>query len=495
MNSCPAYKLPTLLNTQLESRVNAGLRQLISQPWPLKIWSFLKEIPTIITGIAISNPAEILPARRFNILAELLSFIEGQHELVANITPADLDRICRILKVIVSNQARGRKITKTQRYMIRKYLEVQEAGIKLVNAFIEHVISQNIIQPETELLLNPYTSILNLNEIYMHVNTRYRVTYKFAGSSHKNIYIYLDNNNTSLVQRVTNPVYLQELVARTCLFPYLLDSKEIPASICLYLVDYRKEFLSLASKEPVVYTSSEINTGVTDGVNIAITRQEESLKTVLHELCHFYRMDFRTVNTALESRLTKLLNINNKLDTLNLFEAHTETMASFINILFWCWFHGGDASQMQEIKTKTALLDLVTKPMLDQVSYTFYKMARVLKASNCTVGMGLQSHASVDGTKLSDSKGTGCQITQTTNVVSYYIIKAFFYLYLDELGKYCLDPATGKFTENPVSLARVETIITRGLNSKLVASILEYLLRKKSGRAIKSNSARMTCHG
>jgi hypothetical protein len=481
MNSCTAYKLPTLLNNQLESRVNAGLRQLISQPWTMKIWTFLKEIPTIITEIAISNPAEIPPARRFNILAELLSFIEGQHELVANITPADLDHICRILKIIVTNQARGRRITRTQRYMIRKYLEVQEAGIKLINAFTEHVIGQNILQPETELLLNPYTSILNLNEIYMHVNTRYRVTYKFGGSSHKNIFLYLDNGNTSLVQRVTNPVYLQELVARACLFPYLLDSKEMPASICLYLVDYRKEFLSLASKEPVVYTSSEINTGVTDGVNIAITRQEESLKTVLHELCHFYRMDFRTVNTALESKLTKLLNINNKLDTLNLFEAHTETMASFINILCWCWFHGGDTSQMQEIKTKTALLDLVTKPMLDQVIYTFYKMARVLKASNCA--------------KLGDSKGTGCQITQTTNVVSYYIIKPFFYLYLDELGKYCLDPATGKFTENPASLARVETIITRGLNSKLVASILEYLLRKKSGRAINSNSAQMTCHG
>lgn len=483
MNSCPTYKLPTLLNTQLESRVNSGLRQLISQPWPLKIWSFLKEIPTIITDIAISNPDEIPPTHRFNILAELLEFIEQSTlpTTLDSISQSDLARVIRILKVIVTNQARGHKITKAQRYMIRKYLEVQDAGIKIVNAFIEHVISQNILQPETELLLNPYTSILNLNEIYMHVNTRYRVTYKFAGSSHKNIYIYLDNNNTSLVRHVNSPAYLQELVARTCLFPYLLNSKEMPASICLYLVNYRKEFLSLASKEPVVYTSSEINTGVTDGVNIAITRQEESLKTVLHELCHFYSMDFRTVNTALESKLTKLLNINNKLESLNLFEAHTETMASFINILFWCWFHGGDASQMQEIKTKKALLDLVTKPMLDQVSYTFYKMARVLKASNCA--------------KLGYSKGTGCQITQTTNVVSYYIIKAFFYLYLDELGKYCLDPATGKFTETHASLAMVETIITRGLNSKLVASILEYLLRKKSYMAIKSNSARMTCHG
>ncbi len=501
------------LNQQLYKRVFYGIKAMVRQAWPMSIWQYLKNTAEIIPKYALSEPEAIPDQAKFNVLAELLTFLKNEPDSGIDV------RAIKTLESVVKNQAAGKSITKTQRYMIRKYFETLDAGVKVFNKFINYVIGKRVLAPEAELLLNPYTSILNLNEIYVNVNTKYTLSYTFNNKTYDNITIYtvgskilLHPDTTTKVslshpkgvydnlrlvgindkdQRdLLTPEYLHELVARVCLFPHLLKSSAMPERISLYLVDFRKEFITVGSKKEIIYTSSEINTGVTDGKYIAITRKEEALKTILHELIHFYNMDFRKMNPEFEAKLTQLLAINNKLDSLNIFEAHTETMASIINILCWMYFNN-KSEPAGKINTKKDLTPILAKHVFYQVCYSIYKCAHILNAGGCNIN-SVEAGTTAAGTKLYEA----CQITQTTNVASYYIIKLFFYIALDELANKCLSSTTGKFIEGKTQLDCVETIILRGLDNKLLATILNNLMTHRSAKQLINNkSARMTCHG
>lgn len=469
------------LNQQLYKRVFYGIKAMVRQAWPMSIWQYLKNTAEIIPKYALSEPEAIPDQAKFNVLAELLTFLKNEPDSGIDV------RAIKTLESVVKNQAAGKSITKTQRYMIRKYFETVDAGMKVFNKFINYVIGKRVLAPEAELLLNPYTSILNLNEIYVNVNTKYTLSYIFNNKTYDNITIYINGKDR---RDLLTPEYLHELVARVCLFPHLLKSSAMPERISLYLVDFRKEFIIVGSKKEIIYTSSEINTGVTDGKYIAITRKEEALKTILHELIHFYNMDFRKINPAFEAKLTQLLAINNKLESLNIFEAHTETMASIINILCWMYFNN-KSEPAGKINTKKDLTPILAKHVFYQVCYSIYKCAHILNAGGCNIN-SVEAGTTAAGTKLYEA----CQITQSTNVASYYIIKLFFYIALDELANKCLSSTTGKFIEGKTQLDCVETIILRGLDNKLLATILNNLMTHRSAKQLINNkSARMTCHG
>jgi hypothetical protein len=271
-------------------------------------------------------------------------------------------------------------------------------------------------------------------------------------------------------------LYLRQLVVYICLYPYLLGHAKLdagPNNISLYLVNFPKKFMAAKGKDPLVYTSSEINTGVCDMVNIAVTRSEEALKTVLHELFHFYDMDFKHTHIPNEAQLTAQYNINNKLNSLNLFEAYTECMASIINIICWSYFNNSSSST---IRTENVLnKDIICTMFSEQIIYTMYKLAKILKLNKCQVFM--------DST---------CQLTQTTNVASYFLFKLFLYCDLVTLAKTCIESSIPKFIESHTSTACLMGIISQGSQNKTVGNIINYLLESTNNIST-ITSARMTC--
>jgi hypothetical protein len=235
--------------------------------------------------------------------------------------------------------------------------------------------------------------------------------------------------------------------------------------------------MAAKGKDPLVYTSSEINTGVCDMVNIAVTRSEEALKTVLHELFHFYDMDFKHTHVRHEAKLTAQYNINNKLDSLNLFEAYTECITSIVNIVCWIYFTlpftGGkgnaNANTNYELD-KQLLADMFS----GQIIYTMYKLAKILKLNKC--------QAFMDST---------CQLNQTTNVASYFLFKLFLYFDLTTLSDKCIARETPKFIDTKTSVAEFTNIIFNGSGNKVLETIMNYLLETVNFETI--TSARMTC--
>ena len=467
---CSSYTLPPELYEALEKRINSGLKATLKADWPLKIWSFLLNNKTHITDIKLSAPERIPAQDKFNILAELHEFLSTDWQEKDSVIYLKMKAI---LESIIKRP--NQKITKQERYNIRKYFETTNDGSIFMTKFIDYVVSKNILTPAAELLLNPYTSILNLHEIYLHIDTKYTVSYTFQGTRHKNIVLYTDSARPPAL---LEPANLCELVCRACIYPYLLDVDKFPESLSLYLVEFRKEFINIAGRDELVFTSSEINTGVTDGVNVAITREEESLKTVLHELYHFYDMDYRIKHITLERELSSMLNINNKLDSLNIFEAQTELVASLINIIITTWFNMEHPASTTQ--TKSGLLELIKEQFIQQVIYSLYKMARVLLSSKC---------------RAITNNSAECRITQTTNAVSYYIIKVFFYLGLADLAETCIAKDNPGFIKNDKTTRVIESVIAKGTKSILLSKIMDYLLNPqgKQYKKVIESSARMTC--
>jgi hypothetical protein len=465
MNYCSNYTLPEKYNTKINALSKRGSHSLFKLSWPTKIFEYLSSLSETITDITLNQ--EPLEGHRFNILAELCTFLNSESS-IHTIQKEVIDK----LEHIAECQHQGKRITSSQRYFIRKHFELDKSGIDCIGKFETHIRDKSLLTEEGLLLLNPYTSILNLNEIYVQVKYKYVLSYKYKGLSYKNINLYTPGKLSS----ERDKVYLEKLLAYVCLYPYVMGHDKLetgPKTISLYLVHFPKKFMIAKGRDPLVYTSSEINTGVCDMVNIAVTRKEEALKTVLHELFHYYDMDFKYSNktTTFEKKLTKQFRINNKLESLNLFEAYTECMASIINIICWSFF---DSKQQTTPVNITTLKESVTKMFAQQITYTLYKLAKILKLNKC-------------GTFMDSS----CELNQTTNVASYFIFKLFLYFELDTLLKTCVDSQTPKFIETQANFSCLMDILSKGANNKVIASIVNYLL--ESGPLDTLTSARMTC--
>jgi hypothetical protein len=468
MNYCSAYTLPEKYKAKVDIISKRGITHLFKHhSWLQAIWQYLNNHNTIITDINLHSVQLEEPSHRFNILSELCAFLNKNPELIDK-------EVIHKLENIVSYQDKGLRITNKHRYYIRQQFELNPNGINVIAQFEIYVREKGILSEEGLLLLNPYTSIINLNEIYVQSRYKYAVSYKYNGYEYKNITVYSAKAMT--LTSTKDALYLRQLVVYICLYPYLLGHAKLdagPNNISLYLVNFPKKFMAAKGKDPLVYTSSEINTGVCDMVNIAVTRSEEALKTVLHELFHFYDMDFKHTHIPNEAQLTAQYNINNKLNSLNLFEAYTECMASIINIICWSYFNNSSSST---IRTENVLnKDIICTMFSEQIIYTMYKLAKILKLNKCQVFM--------DST---------CQLTQTTNVASYFLFKLFLYCDLVTLAKTCIESSIPKFIESHTSTACLMGIISQGSQNKTVGNIINYLLESTNNIST-ITSARMTC--
>ena len=471
MNYCSEYTLPEKYKVKVDTIGKRGITHLFKHhTWPTTLWKYLLIHHTIISGISLMEESITDSSHRFNILAELYSFLTqiSNHQNI-HIAPEVVSK----LDNIITHQEQGKRITSAQRYFIRKHFELDPHGIECIAQFETYIRDKNILTEQGMLLLNPYTSILNLNEIYIQARYKYTIAYSYNKHKYNNITIYTPTKMSMSSRK--DIMYISQLVTYVCLYPYLLGQEKLinqPQNISLYLVHFPKRFMHAKGRDPLVYTSSEINTGVCDMVNIAVTRSEEALKTVLHELFHYYNMDFKHAHIPHEKKLSAQYNINNKLDSLNLFEAYTECMASIINIICWSYFNNSSSST---ISTENVLnKDIICNMFSEQIIYTMYKLAKILKLNKCNSFM--------DST---------CQLNQTTNVASYFLFKLFLYCDLVTLAKTCIDDSIPKFIESRASTACLMDIISQGTQNKVIASIINYLLESEVINTV--TSARMTC--
>ena len=140
--------------------------------WILDTYEYLHKVYSKNNMFEITNIIQykIDNKDKINILKLLKIFCTDRHDYILeelNINKKYLDKITKLLIQCLEKQSINGKLSKQLKYNIRHYIEINDNGKKLLELFFKHLLNTNIIQPDYRLLFNPYTSIINLNEIYL----------------------------------------------------------------------------------------------------------------------------------------------------------------------------------------------------------------------------------------------------------------------------------------------------------------------------------------
>jgi hypothetical protein len=449
----------------IRDNINKNISRLINSKWFKKSGSFLLNKNNISISNVFIEP--ISKEERFNIYLELYEFL--QPEILKQYIPEPeymvkyLSRLRTTLATVNKFQDIRGKSSKSLNYRLRDLLDINGNGELIKKQFFVYLKKTAKLDNQSELLLNPFTSLLNLNEIYLqsdyHIsfeaNLEYEgVTYHLNVNDiiiythHKHYIVEAINNldsfskdilaseNTSGNIKQINGLF-RNIASRVFLIQYLAGGNTTPPdTIIMYLINYNKQFMEYNDKK-IKFTSSEINTGVTDGREIIITRGEEAMKTILHECIHFYDLDFKFVPSYISEWIFSNFNIVSNSNTnhhegdIYIFEAYTEFVASILHLLTKAvkWKLRADEAG------KKNTIDLMNKQFITlytkQVIYTYTKFCQILAYSKCTSfsqfykGSSENIKNKTNKPKLVVDK---CTLFEDTNVFCYYYLKLALYL-------------------------------------------------------------------
>lgn len=453
--------------TVLTNRLNT----LIQQPWIQKFFTYLDDklgenTRIIINNISVKTISNDLKPDILELLKLHLDEVKEnlEHDEILLLEKRkELLKVKHLIKLVkkgvLYQKNHNGKLNKPLKYAIRRCFSIDEYGKSMCNIFYQKLQEIDLFDGNVGLLFNPYTSLINIIEIYQQVDIQITVDYSFFWNNglmvrNNNLMIYgnsSDKDIRNIMVDKKDSSLLQEIIHRMCIFNYLGNVMTLPKKITIYWIDYKKELMTIKDDKDRLFTSSEINTGVTNGIEIIITRKEECLKTIIHECCHLYDWDFKHIPKELNNWFLATFPIKTTLtdykgdNVLNLFEAYTEWFASIVEIIFRYYPEGGENMVLEELN--------------NQVIYTANKCCQILKTSNC-----------LSIYQFIKNKDKNCVIHQSTNVFSYFILKLFFYWRCDLLIK-CLD-TEGKFIKSKTNFDMIRTITEKCIKSK---TLLEFI--------------------
>jgi hypothetical protein len=235
-----------------------------------------------------------------------------------------------------------------------------------------------------------------------------------------------------------------------CLHVYRFDNEEVDLQFIIYLIESIKQlskrkkpfmiYLFLTPLKKVlpknnVFQPENINSGVTMDNIIVIWRKEEIFKVLIHELIHFFQLDFSEliysknkeyqVNMIEKNKLLKTLRLF-KTDGLTINEAYTETIATIINVIV--------------VALEIKRLDLINFFLNTEMKFTLIQVAKIL------------SHIGMKSIKcLIDKDMTPCKsepLIEKTRVFSYFFVKSLMLYFPDDFFKlFFRDTDFKEFTE------------------------------------------------
>lgn len=223
---------------------------------------------------------------------------------------------------------------------------------------------------------------------------------------------------------------------------------------------------------------NEINSGLTSWGNInkiAIFREEEMDKLIIHELIHYCNLDFHSVDFPYINKYN--INPNTKI-ILN--ESYTEIMANIINCICCSY-------EYQEIENK----ELFRLYLNYETKYSIYQCAKILML------FGFQNYQEFNITYDGKNK-----FRQTTSVFSYFFVKCALLYNINSLSKfletYVMTNKNGLAIKN-ISNAKNDYIelahaSLQNVNfAKVINSSIQKILRMKNISSKIKKTLRMTC--
>ena len=391
-------------------------------------------------------------------------------------------------------------------------------NIKYVNSIIDNVeikfesvsqINGNIkVEPHFANLMSGRYMPNNVASEISQLNTCFVISYKSINPLHISGYFTIyspyntnnnnnnnnnnKNNNNNINIKNNNKyfnyilVLAKEIVARILFFNTVLATNKIP-NLCIFLTTQKK----VMPKQNTVFAPEHINSAVTDGVSIVIYRHEEVLKSVLHELVHYYGLDFNpnTYPTHYIQQYLAGYNLTTTQDCqIRPSEAYTEMLANIINI---CMIN---SNSQKNIK----------KQLENEIRFTMFQASKIFKhlKYKSTRDFHVNTPNSSRNTKTKTKLNT-LTLHQDSHVLSYYIIKSAMLCNIQKVFETMCDPGIPiKFVSNNRNYSHLDNMIIGNLsvNSKWssdINNLLDIINNSDNWRKVPAffkKTTRMTLH-
>lgn len=274
--------------------------------------------------------------------------------------------------------------------------EWKSTEIKIVNKRLPNGNMFMSARIKKWILNNPFYKIKYVNSKYGTVNI-----YASQQKDFKNFNII---NCLKMIQTLqqysVNKMNSSETSVLSCLLPVEKHrDKYRIVNIEIILTDFKKK-LPTVKEQPI--DCDNVNSGVSDEVNVILWRKEEVMKVLTHELIHHYELDFGGIRNddqmkKINSKFFKKFRVHNKYGLI-INETITETLATIINCI------------LCHLETNKD----VTKLLTYEVWHTFIQVSKILNHYN------FKSFEEFMGINESDKI-----LEEKTNVFAYFIAKSF----------------------------------------------------------------------
>jgi len=239
-----------------------------------------------------------------------------------------------------------------------------------------------------------------------------------------------------------------------------ISNKNMAIKLIIYLSDIKKEFYDNSTK---ILKPVNINSGSTiREVEICLWRFEEIYKVLIHELIHYYNIDFghHTPN------FSKTTEFSNKLFNLvgedRLYESYTECLANIIHCAFF------------EYYSHISIDILLTL----EISFSLFQIAKILHYFNFN-----NAHNILKKNNIKKN------IIQSTSACSYFIIKGSLLFSINDFLHFIND---GVFFNNKIN--QYLLLIEKCLNENYLDAINKYFnYIELCNNLFVGNTLRMTC--
>lgn len=344
-------------------------------------------------------------------------------QLIGNIMPKIDVRFPKIQKIL--------NMSKTlQKAELTQFFDKEN---RFISEVIYNLQPKDIIEiQKTYPLFNPindpllYSEFVSLDVqdcILNNIDYKYKIYFQY-----QNLMKILDNKYQSVTISSSFEFYtsrkndicqkefnIKLIIARLLFFNQYLNEEKLP-HFRIFFCPNEKEIPTQYVKNMLIFSPNNVNTAVTNGKDIIIWRQEELLKSIIHECIHSHKLDFHFKDYPTQFiQEFKKYNITQESE-MRISEAYTEVMANFLNIIFTSTsLHLNDETLWNMPKED------FKKHFKQEITFSLYNSSKILTLLNCK--------------QWSDFKEKKNKYTlhQTTSVFSYYIIKSMFLFNLHHL--------------------------------------------------------------
>ena len=420
-----------------------------------------------------------------------------------------------IFRYLINIDSFNNKFTKDEQSILHKNLSTQNTktscydfldksplGNKLLTAYNSirndktNIIYMKLIEQFQSiefynLLINSFTSYKILEDLELKITKLVTFSVTWKNHTYENlIYLFMYDNSLDKSKYIK---FGQQMFERIFFFNEFLNTNNMPDKFIIFLTDKKKE-IDISVLSHVHFKTININTAVTNGVDIIIYREQELLKSIFHELIHFHKLDFRHIPDNIIKYLISTHNINNNNEYL-LYECVTESLANILNNIYVSGTINEFASNLEsEILFST----LQVAKILSVCKYKSW--SDFTDTTNTT--MNTTMNTTVNKNKYNNNK---TQFKQDSCVFSYYILKFYILLNLDNYFKSVLDNKL-KFIQDQKHFTNLTNIFDSSRSililQKIMDNILSNLSKKRSTKSKNisnkkytkiSKTLRMTC--